>query len=412
MKTLGLLALPLLVSLLPAQQRLIGFTVKSTPVESTTITRQTLCTTPNLVCADALPWPTVPYAGGAAYSPMKQSVWHSEGFRLQEIPLDGCKPTCSTAATRSLGTDSRVGGLTMDPLRNEMLQVESIAGTGAIVVYGMKDTCPTFLTACKFPLASPKHFAGAIAYDAKRRLVYVANSLFDVAAPENILYVFRRGDTNCAPLCKLEVKNCLTGGLQAIRAMAYDECTDTILLSDGRQTSEQRVVFTPSSPCPVLRPMSCCPLAHPAGELWAGFDLEPIHPRRLGAGCTQRSCAHCPNVSLVPNGDPTVGNSQFGFQVQDGPVGAISLVFLSPGPCTAGIPIGCGQFLPALPPILLPPFGLAGGGPCGGQGSVGLPIPNDYALCNVLLCAQGIILCPGAPIGIGLTNALVLVVDA
>jgi hypothetical protein len=300
----------------------------------------------------------------------------------------------------------------MDPFRNEMLQVESVAGTGAIVIYGMKGTCPTFLSACKFPLQTPKHFAGAIAQDGRRGLVYVANSLFDVGTPDNRLYVFRRGDTSCTPLCNIEVKTCLTGGLQAIRAMAYDECTDTIYISDGRQTSEQRVVFTPSSRCPILRPVSCCPLNHPAGEMWAGFDIEPTHPRRLGSGCTQRSCANCPNVTLSALGDPTIGNSQFGLQIDNGPTGSIGLVFLSPGPCTAGIPIGCGQFLPALPPILLPPFGLAGAGACGGTGAVGLPIPNDYSLCNVLLCTQGIILCPGAPVGIGLTNALVLVLDA
>ena len=82
---------------------------------------------------------------------------------------------------------------------------------------------------------------------------YLATSIFGVAAPSNILLVYRRGDPTCQPVCRIPVNSCLTGNLQAIRALAYDECKETIYISDGRQTSEQRVIWPAGAACPTLR---------------------------------------------------------------------------------------------------------------------------------------------------------------
>lgn len=390
----------------------IGFTARSAPASSA-LTRQVICNPSTRLCADALPAPSAPYAGGAAYHPIRRTMWHTQGTRLVENQLATCKRTCATAAERVLGNNSLVGGLTINPARNEMYQVESIPGVAAIVTYEFSATaaCPKRSDACRFSLPTRQHHAGGIAYDQKRDLIWVATSVF-TPAPQNFLLAFRRG--SCRLVCRLAVRNCSsTTILPAIRALAYDDCRDEIYISDGRTTSVQRVVFTPSSFCPVgLRPFACCPLNHPRGEFWAGFDLQPIRERQLGSSCTGRPCPSCPSMKLATTSDAVVGNAQFGMRIENGPKGGIGLIFVRPGGCR-NTPFGCGT-LYALPGgFALPAFGLVGPGPCGASGGAGMPLPNNFKLCNTLLCAQGVVLCPsGGAFGIGLTNALVIPIDS
>jgi len=406
--TWNLLASVLLVAGIAAQPspgQLIGFTAQSA---SSGITRQTICQPPTNVCPNALPEPTQAYAGGAAYNPADHSVWHTQGTRLVQNYIDTCKQPCLTAAFLSLGPNSQASGLTINPARNEMYQVESLPGTAAVVTYSLKNPagpCPVMMTACKVALPSAVHLAGAIAYDQKRDLIYVAASVFGAAAPQNTLYIYRRADPSCQPFCKVQVDQCSTGILQAIRGMAYDECQDVMYLTDGRQTSTQVVIWAAN--CPTFRPLNCCVLNHPAGELWYGFDIESEHARLAGKSCTQPSCAACPNLSLNAVGDPAIGNFQFGAQFANGPTGGVGLVFMGPGPCQVpGLPILCGELYTPLPLFLLGATGLAGAGICDGQGVVSAAIPNDHTLCGGIVCLQGVVICFGAPIGIGLTNGV------
>jgi hypothetical protein len=374
--------------------------------------RQALCNPTGVVCTNVLPAPVAAHAGGAAFDPRRESVWHSEGTRLFEVAPDGCVQGCARPADLALGPNSLVGGLTFDTTAGLLIQVESIGGQGAIVSYEFPagQVCPQRQSSCVFPLSSADHHVGAVALDARRDLLYVAASDFTRNGPFNRIMVFDRNVPGCQVLCMQLAQNCGRSVLQAIRAMAYDECADRLYVSDGRQT----VVFAvrrAGAGCPSFAPESCCPTAAPNGQLWAGFDLLPISPRRLGEGCLpRRSCPTCPTPpALTTFGAPVVGNAAFQFRIADAPTGSNAFVIVSPGPCNP-LPFGCGTVFPSLPTLVLGPTAVLGAGTCDGGARFPLPIPANFGLCDLLLCAQGILVCPAG--GLGLTNAQVVPIGA
>lgn len=397
-----------------AAQPLIGFTARNFSPMSSRITSQVMCNPALTVCNQALPPPSQNYAGGAAYSPWRHSIWHTEGTRLLELTIDNCKRVCLRPTFRILGPQSLASGLTINAARNEMYQVESRAGLAGVVTYRFVSpsaVCPSNGRGCVITLPSSAHFAGAITHDGRRDLIYVAASIFNVANPANFLLVYKRGDPNCRPFCRIRVPLCHTthGRLQAIRALAYDECNDIIYISDGRQTSVQSVIWSPSQPCPRLLPLSCCTLAS-LGELWAGFDVTPVRHGKLGTSCTPPNCPSCPSMSFDPIGKPVVGNTQFKLRLSGAPANGAGYLLLNAGPCLP-ISFGCGQLFPALAGILvLGPVPVGGAAPCGGQTDFSLPIPNNYALCGLKFCAQAGVVCPAG--GLALTNGLIMVVDS
>ena len=83
---------------------------------------------------------------------------------------------------------------------------------------------------------------------------------------------------------------------------------------------------------------------------------------------------------------------------------------LAAGPCTTGLPFGCGLLYPNLfgPNLIFPAVVLPGAGGCTGTGNFPLPIPVAPGLCGQTLCAQTVLFClpPPPPLGIGLTNAI------
>lgn len=372
---------------------------------------QALCNPAMVVCTNVLPGPAQPHAGGAAFDPHRESLWHTEGTRLFEVTPDGCVRGCATPAALVLGPNSLVGGLTFDTRPNQLIHVESVPGVAAIVTYQLTPSqrCPTRLGACRVMLPTQRHLAGAIALDAKRDHLYVATSLFAAgAAPQNGILLIDRNDPQCAPRCLLTAQNCGRGTLQAIRAMAYDECDDRLYVSDGRQTSVFRVQHA-GTRCPRLLAETCCPTNAPNGQFWAGFDRRPIEPRRLGGGCLpRRSCPTCPTPpTLSTSGAAVIGNTSFRFHIGDAPAGTTGFVIFTPGSCVPQN-FSCGTLYPALPTMVLGPMPLAGGA-CSAGADFPLPIPENFALCNLLLCAQGLLICPNG--GLGLTNAQVIPIN-
>jgi hypothetical protein len=406
---LSLILAPALSVLATAQTGpLVGYTTNpGAPAQA--ILRQDLCNPPTVVCPNALPPLPDPHAGGFARDPHRGLLWHTNGNRLQSLDpsasATACRPLCTMPNMLVLGPTSLAGGLTYDTARRSLLQVESIPGAAAIVeyVFSAGADCPQGTLACRFTLPAVDHLSGAIALDRKRNIVYVAASTFSgPVVPQNRILLIDRG--RCEIRCSLPLQTCLTGTIGPIRAMAYDECADVLYVSDGRQTSVQDVVWG-TAVCPTLRPLSCCPLGAPSGMLWADFDLEPIAPRILGSSCTLRPCANCPSMALGTVGDAVVGNGSWAFTISQAPAGATGFVIFNFGACQP-IPFGCGQVLPVLPAFVRGPVALGGIGACDGNGVFPTPIPNDFNLCDALLCAQGVVLCPGG--GFGLTNGLVI----
>ncbi len=367
-----------------------------------------VCDPPIVHCTNVLPPPTVDWAGGAAYDPMRDVVWHTEGTRILEVDQNTCKSGCLVPATQALGATSRASGLTINPARREMYELETVPGFAAITTWSLSPVnCPQPRSTCRIPLPTTRHRAGAIAFDQKRDVIYVASSVFGGLTPNNVLLLYRRGDPNCQPFCRIPVSACATGQLQSIRAMAYDECKDQILISDGRQTSTQAVIWAAGASCPTLRPQSCCPLNHPRAEFWYGFDIRSITARSLGGSCLPSACPSCPSMSFDAVGAAVPGNGAFGFAFDNAPSGSTGFAFLNVGGCQP-IPFLCGRFYPVVNGSLINigPIPLGGAGACGGSGFAPVPLPNNFNLCNLLICAQGVVVCPSG--GIGLTNAEVV----
>jgi hypothetical protein len=187
--------------------------------------------------------------------------------------------------------------------------------------------------------------------------------------------------------------------------MAYDACTDLLYVSDGRQTTVRRQ--SPLAICDFPEVRCCTP--SPSAQTWHGFDIEPQPARSVGSSCMDPACGNCPNTTLETVGDASVGNPFFALRVRGGPAGQFAALALSGGPCAVpGLPALCGTWhLPN--PFFLPGQQLTSSTParCDGTATWALPLPKLWALCQVRLCAQVVVLCQSpAGIGAGLTNAL------
>ncbi len=397
-------------ALLPAQTGpLVGFA--SDGAANSALLRQRLCEPPNETCTNALPAPSLAWAGGAALDTFRNVLWHTEGTRIYGVQLAGCDRDCVVPIASALGGRSVAGGLTFDAETQRLYHVESIPGMGGIVGYDLFPSlgCPQAARRCTFTLPTTRHTSGAIALDKGRDLFFVATSVFGIpGGAQNRILIVRRDDPNCGTPCLIPVPDCGRLPLEAITAMTYDACDDRIYISDGRRTLVCVVRINPTSGCPTLIAESCCAATDSQNRTWHGFDKQTIEPRQLGGGCLPaRTCPSCPvPPRLNPIGLPQVGNPNFGFRIEEGPVGSTGFVLVNFGGCQS-FQFGCGILYTGLPAaIALGPMPIAGGGPCSGMADFQLPIPENFALCNLLLCVQGAMVCPAG--GIGLTNAQVV----
>jgi len=228
-----------------------------------------------------------------------------------------------------------------------------------------------------------------------------SSSVFSGGAAANIVYLAPAADP-CNPTCRITLFGtfgCGGAPLGPITGLAYDDGTDQIYATDGHAVL--RATFVP--PCVAIQ-FQCC--AAPLVAPWYGLCLEPDHPAVVGRACLEPACGSCTALALGTLGDPTLGNASFALRVGGGPVGAVAVPMLHPGACGVGVPFLCGLYhLAVLPPaLILPPAGLAGTTACGGAATFALPIPMDPALWGSQFCAQVVVVC--LPAGLGLTNAL------
>ena len=400
-----LAAAPLLAQVATPPQ-IIGFTAQnSATTPSASVTSQVLCNRP-VSCPSPLPMPSVPWGGGAAYNATNSSLWHTQGTRLVEVELRNCTVLCAAPANLTLGATSVASGLAVSEARHELYQLETDVGTAAITTRGGQKRV---VSTCRVPMPANTMHAGGLAYDRQNDLLIYSVSQWNAVLPNNVAIFLRRADPNCAAVvCRIPLPACAAGRLGPITGLGMDCCSSTLYATDGRQTAVYRVDL---ANC-VATPVACCVLNHPAGETWFGIDVEPTHPRAVGQSCIDGLCRPCNNMTLIPDGDPTIGNSAFALRVVDGQAGAVSLAFLGVGPCRVpGLPVLCGNFHLgfAPPPVFLGVAALAGVG-CLGLAVHPAPIPLDWSLCGGVVCAQNFVVCLNAltPPGINMTNALQL----
>lgn len=387
--------------------RLIGFSGSGfafTP----SISRQQLCQPMAPGCATGITTARN-WAGGAAYNATKGSLWLTQGTRMEERDVATCDLLCSTPAILTLGAGSVASGLAFSEARDEMYQLETVPGRAAVSIRHMRSCPANVLSVCSIALPTSRHVAGAVALDEQNGLLFYASSVFTPGgAPANTILVARLADP-CTIICRFNAPDCSSGSpLGPIVAAAYDECSGLLYLSDGVKTAS---LIRGAATCG-FQAVACCPIGI-SGASWFGFDIEPVHPRVVGSSCVGNNCRNCPNQSLVARGDPAIGNPAFGIDGVNLPAGATFFLGLSAGGCNApGLPISCGFYHLGAPAIFLPGAAVGGVG-CSGQVNTNIPIPANYSLCGLKLCAQGYVFCasPAGP-GLSILNALELTISS
>ena len=210
--------------------------------------------------------------GGAAYNPIRGTLFYTEGTTIYEIDSYGgaCAELCRYTPMRVLG--GRLEGLTFDATRSELLALESRAGAAVLHTLAWDPvTCLTPRALCTVSnIPSPNHAGGGIAYDANHDVVHLVMSVAS-GAPSTWLLSSPR-----SALCQTQCRTILSGcPLGAVHALAFDVRSDTLYASDGRTTAS----FSSPVLCQTPRPLTCCMALHSAGNTWAGFDIDPCPVR-------------------------------------------------------------------------------------------------------------------------------------
>lgn len=410
------LVLIALGSLLPAQGTPVRYIGGATLGAATGIQAQAWCTPPLALCPPPIfAPPAIPNAGGTAYDPGTQTVWDTEGTRIMGFStatfMAPCVVKCPAMPLTAIGVPAGlfVTGLAFDELNRNLLGVDNAVPPN-IYVWGLTATgCPALRFRCTLPAGvfPAGWVTSGLAHSERYGMTFVLADNFP-ALPAPILAGVVVAAAGCQVRCAFRPFPCTAIAMRHLRGAAFDDCTSQFTFTDGINLLRNDFIPTPN--CTMTNPQ-CCTTTVAAG-IYYGFDIEASHPVRRGSSCTAPSCPNCANMLLTSRSDPSLANGIFSLDLMNAPGGGIAFGLLGPGPCTPGLPFGCGFYYPILPPapIVLGSVGIAGAG-CGGTASMTIPIPLDPSLCGANLCAQMLIFCLGAPLGIGLTNGLDLTIS-
>lgn len=239
--------------------RLIGVTSGVAP----DLSRQQACAVPVFQrSANA----TVPGSGGAAYNPIRGSLFYTDGVTIYEIEVNRGTWTELCHFAPFLVRGGRLEGLTFDVARRELLALESLAGAAVVHTLAWDAAnCLVETGLCTVSnIPSANHVGGGIAYDVANDAVHVAMSVRS-GAPNTMLLSWPR-TSPCHTQCRTALNGC---GLGAVLALAFDPSSAVLYASDGRTTG----TFALPGLCQTPRPLGCCTASHPAGNTWSGFDV-------------------------------------------------------------------------------------------------------------------------------------------
>lgn len=349
-----------------------------------------------------LPAPTTREAGGTAYDPRTGGVWISDGTVLAKVDPDTCRYQCPPIQA-PVTAGSVVTGLAMQESHNRLFIVDS---AGVMTTAFVRD-CVTVLSRCRISVSLPQdHWFSGLAVDEARGLVLYSASNFAGTSVSQAIYV-ARADDPCNPVCATRMAPCpnSTVALGAITGLAFDPCTSTLIATDGAQFVAADFSFGPSG-C-IANNYRCCgaPVGTIAGNI--GLCLRPGGITQHGRACTNGACGLCPGMTQRVVGDPSIGNAEWRFVLENAPPHARAFWALNRGSCQfpgLGVPGFCGPIhvpLAPLPPIVVGPFPTGGGlAPCDGSATVSVPVPLDTSLCGDDFASQFLLLC-FSPTGAG-----------
>ncbi|MEZ5988942.1 MAG: hypothetical protein R3F30_07420 [Planctomycetota bacterium] len=359
------------------------------------------CLKETTVCTNML---TNQGIGGAAYDPVTRFVWISDGATIAAYPMSAkCLLLCSMKASL-MDSSAQVAGLTIDVENRVLWHLETKPGYFGLLPYDLKTCPPTPMKGgCTYTLSNTREAAGGVAYDQVRKLMYVSTSFPGIVGYLSTLRVLTA--TGCKEICNFGQSTCDTRTQAAVSGLAYENCTQTLLATDG--TNTRSYVLVDPLKCS-FKVGNCCTKS--GTTVYHGIAIIPgWTAKAFGSSCTGKGCASCNSMVLATSGgDAAMGNKAFQLEWTGAPTGSAGAIFVSPGGCTKGLqlPFLCGTFHPSLSggPLLLGAIALTGTTQCAASGSLPLPLPVDASLCDIYLCMQGVLVCQGG--GLGLTHAL------
>jgi len=389
----------LLVNAVPAQitGNLIGLT-RTTPALSQrnlTCVPAPICVVPGLIP------PSLPWAGGSAWDPMRDVLWVSNGPQIAAVVPGTCTMFCTPQPAPLINPAFTVTGLEVVESQNRLWMLDSNG-----VIYQCTLTCPpTRISTCNTAFTSvPSWSTGGLAVDECNGLVFCTYSNWNTVA--NVLGMARIA-TPCQFFNQLPVP---TSCLGAITGLAVDGCRRVLYLTDGTVTmSWNYVVGTGPAPTVTFANYTCCSMVSPTGPL-VGLALRTAGAVSTGGPCSNGSCPSCA-MNHVLRGSPNLGNASFGLDVNGAAFDTFIWCVIGIGGCNSTgpvIPPLCGPALVSSPTLgTLGPFHAPLGSGCSVYAPFNLPLPMMPGLCGMPLSSQCIALCAtGSPLGTALSNCL------
>jgi hypothetical protein len=363
--------------------------------------RDPMTCTPAQMCGPLFGPLPQPFAGGTAYDPIRGVIWTTDGVSLIGMPAQNaaCVPVCGPIPVPGLAAGVVATALAFQEDGSATGVLWCVDSSHNLHRFAWSGACPVAGTTCSLATSAPTltHRFGGLAISETNSRIFYAASDFGSGLPNT--WVFSAPLSNpCTPTCSVPLPLTCPGLVgRRVTGLAFDDCLDTLYVTDGIFVFW--AAFT--APC-TFGPMSCCTV--PAASPYVGLCVEPRRSLTQGSSCLSAPCATCPSMLLAAVGDPTLGNSSFGFRLANAPAGSTVLGYWNVG-CSPGVPALCGTFFPPFvpPPIPFTPVVLGGTG-CGGQTFHALPIPLAATLCGLTFSAQDVLICPG--FGTGLSNAV------
>lgn len=337
-----------------------------------------------------------PYAGGTAYDARYRSVWISDGLRLAEQVIRGCKSRCPGTKATLANPNAYVSGLAIAQKKPRLFQLATTEYYWEVVTYDLKK-CPKAISKCqyKFPTTGSlvRPVAGGLAYDEIHDLLYISISYRVATGGYEHMAFVSKASSPCKPICKMKI---MPSSNKLVTGLAWDNCVHALYATDGQIT--QPHYFSKKNHCtPKIGP-ACKKQTTPT---WRGLALIPGQvPVHKGKSCTKKPCQSCPSMyASTYGGDPVFGNNNFGFSLNNAPSAGIGVFILSYGPLhPTGFPFACGRLYALNGPIIHVGFqNLGGTGICNGSGAINFPLPTGNgaynALCGKPLSAQWVVWC-------------------
>lgn len=362
---------------------------------------QIRCTLPGF----AVP-PTQPWAGGAAYDPILDAVWISDGTSLAAVDHATCSLVCGPMSWPLPQPGAVIVGLEVVESLGEVWILDS-AGD----LHRARHGCPPLLlSTCSTGLRQTAGRAcGGLAVDEVQGFVFYTYSNWTTQSTQVFIAPI---SAPCLPMLPpLNMINCPTDPpLRAVTGLAVDGCAHHLFFTDGAVSVVMGYLISPfwwgAQPCGVRA------ILPGPNDPFIGLAVRSRAATSLGTACASTGCAPCPLVHRLANA-PNFGNPAFALAIDGVPAGGFAWCLVGVYACS-----GPGLFLPPLcgPLTTGPLLGVLGPvftGPGSGCNQVRFTVPVTRAVCGWPYSSQGAILCTSAGLpGTAMTNCLTWTVQS